>query len=430
MTLRRIVLVTIMALALPGSGAAEIPPPGTVITAENMAKYAEVLFPTAEYFLRNGMTITVAPYRKWEWPKLYKEATEKYSSQVVLKPDGSAIDNYVAGAPFPQIDANDPMAGVKWIWNHEQNPAYSDNIGMGWNVELVNSKGERERFFSSRYWRRMRWRGRLVMDPKPVAQHSPAISYTEQWGPLDDPSDLAGAGILNFRYIAPEHADDTYMYLPALRKVRRLSIANRSDSFWGTDIDIDSIWSFNAKIPFWKFRVLGEKQILHPFHAGGYGKRDAWCAQPDGASGIKSFAFCLQWELRPMVIVEGIPSGYTQYAYAKKIVYIDKEWLSCSFSEVYDQGGQIWKAWYMAMHAAKKPGDAGVVGGPEWTEEKIVATHGGMVDFQLNHVSKWDGPDAYMWPDFGVKHWYVDEPREWNTPENFTINYLISSGTF
>ncbi|MGH7857396.1 MAG: DUF1329 domain-containing protein, partial [Candidatus Binatia bacterium] len=158
--------------------------------------------------------------------------------------------------------------------------------------------------------------------------------------------------------------------------------------------------------------------------------RDAWCAQPDGASGRKSFAFCLPWELRPIVIVEATPTGYPQYAYSKRIAYIDKEWLSCSFSEAYDHGGEIWKAWFMALDVAKKPGGEGVVGAPSWEEERIVATHGGMVDFQLDHVSKWDAPDAYLWPDFGVKHWYVDEPREWNTPENFSVNYLISSGSF
>jgi len=65
-----------------------------------------------------------------------------------------------------------------------------------------------------------------------------------------------------------------------------------------------------------------------------------------------------------------------------------------------------------------------------WPEERAVATHGGMVDFQLNHVTKWDGPDAYLFPTFGQKNWYVDEPRDWNTPENFTINYLMSSGSF
>ncbi|MGH7822850.1 MAG: DUF1329 domain-containing protein, partial [Candidatus Binatia bacterium] len=235
----RIALVA-STLAVPAG--AELPQPGTEITAENYERYREVLMPTAEYFLRNGMKITVIPFRHWEWPKLYKEATEKYAAQVTLSADGRDLRNYVAGAPFPTIDtAGDPLAAYKWIWNHEQNPAYSDNIGMGWNAEVVNAKGERERFFSSRFWRRMRWRGRLNMDPKPVAPHEPPVSYTEQWGPLDDPQDLRGAGVLNFRYTPADVADDTYMYFPSLRKIRRLSIANRSDSFWGLDIDMDSI---------------------------------------------------------------------------------------------------------------------------------------------------------------------------------------------
>jgi uncharacterized protein DUF1329 len=420
---------TLLLLILLRAAGAEMPPPGTVITAENLERYREALFPTAEYFLRHGMTITVIPYRRWQWTALYKEATEKFASQVRLSADGRDLQNYVAGAPFPTIDTpNDPLAAYKWIWNHEQNPAYTDNIGMGWSLELVNSSGARERFMSSNFWRRMRWRGRLVIDPKPVVPHEPAVSYTEQWGPLDEPSDLKGAGVLNFRYVSPDAPDDTYMYLPSLRKVRRLSVANRSDSFWGLDIDMDSIWSFNAKIQYWTFKVLGEKQLLHPLHAGGYGRRDAWCAQPDGASGIKAFAFCLPWELRPMVVIEATPTGYSQYAYGKRIVYIDKEWLSTSFSEGYDHGGQLWKAWYMAIDTGKAPAGDEIPDRPAWSEERMVATHGGMVDFQLNHVSKWDAPDAYLFPNFGVKHWYVDQPREWNTPENFTINFLINSG--
>ncbi|MGH7859795.1 MAG: DUF1329 domain-containing protein, partial [Candidatus Binatia bacterium] len=169
----------VVALVAPTLAVAEIPPPGTVIDATNVEKYREVLFPTAEYFIRNGMTITVAPYRRWEWPGAYREATEKYASQVELGADGRELRNYVAGAPFPDIDtANDPLAAWKWIWNHEQNPAYTDNIGMGFNVELINAKGERERVFTSKFWRRMRWRGRLLIDPKPVVPHDPAVSYT------------------------------------------------------------------------------------------------------------------------------------------------------------------------------------------------------------------------------------------------------------
>jgi len=136
----------------------------------------------------------------------------------------------------------------------------------------------------------------------------PAIGYTEQWGPLHDPQDLKGAGILNFRYVSPDVPDDSYLYLPELRKVRRLSMADRSDAFWGTDIDIDSIWTWNSKLSFWTFKYLGTHKELSAFHAGGYAQREAWCAQPDGTSGIRSFFACVPHELRDTVELIALPA--------------------------------------------------------------------------------------------------------------------------
>ena len=164
----------------PSSISAELPSVGTVVNADNAEKYAEVLNPTQRYMLQHGVTMPVTEYRKYEWPRPYKEATEKYSGQVRLSPDGRDIISYVAGAPFPLIDENDPQAGAKWMWNHEQGPKYTDNVGVGWNMELVNNRGERERFFGSSFWRRMMWRGRIMLDPKPVVPHEPAIGYSEQ----------------------------------------------------------------------------------------------------------------------------------------------------------------------------------------------------------------------------------------------------------
>src|SRR5215510_10660514 len=77
--------------------------PGVVISKDNMDKADALLIPTMKWFVNNGMKITVVPYRKIELPKLYKEATEKYSGQVKLSADGREIYNYVAGLPFPTI---------------------------------------------------------------------------------------------------------------------------------------------------------------------------------------------------------------------------------------------------------------------------------------------------------------------------------------
>jgi uncharacterized protein DUF1329 len=279
--------------------------------------------------------------------------------------------------------------------------------------------------------------------PEAGGPHDPPVGYTEQWGPLHDPQDLKGAGILNFRYVSPDVPDDSYLYLPELHNVRRLSMANRSDAFWGTDIDIDSIWTWNSKLSFWTFKYLGTHKELSAFHAGGYAQREAWRAQPDGTTGIRSFFACVPHELRDTVVVEGMPTGFSQYAFGKRVLHIDRESYMAQFNEGYDQGGQLWKMWYMFSDIGKTP--HGIERGqdrsikvvptkttnpPTYESERLFPTHGGVVDMQLNHVSKWDVPDAYLYPNPGVKHWYHDTPRDWNTPDNFTINYLIKSAGF
>ncbi|MGH7961397.1 MAG: DUF1329 domain-containing protein, partial [Candidatus Binatia bacterium] len=155
-----VVTAGVICLAAPHRSSADVQP-GDVITKENMDKAGDLLVPSMQWFVKNGMSIQVEPYKKIALPKLYKEATEKYAGQVKLSADGKDLFNYVAGLPFPTIDPNDPMAGAKIMWNHEQKPAYVDNVGTEWIAELVNHKGELERTYGSQFARRMMWTGRL-----------------------------------------------------------------------------------------------------------------------------------------------------------------------------------------------------------------------------------------------------------------------------
>src|SRR5262249_26319041 len=178
----RIVAFCVTVLVCSRVAFAELPTVGTLVSKDNSEKYAEVLNPTQQYMLKHGATMPVTEYRKYEWQAVYKEATEKYSSQVRLSPDGRDIVNYVAGAPFPVIDENDPQAGPKWMWDHEQGPKYTDNVGVGWNVELVNERGERERFFGSNFLRRMVCGGLRVPEPRAAGVSRAGQMYYTQSG--------------------------------------------------------------------------------------------------------------------------------------------------------------------------------------------------------------------------------------------------------
>jgi hypothetical protein len=397
-----------------------------------MDQAGDLLIPAIKWYVQNGMPIKVGPYIKIELPRRYREATEKYSGQVKISPDGREIYNYVAGVPFPNIDPNDPLAGFKHMWNQEQKPQYVDNVGTEWIAELVNSKGELERTYGAQYWRRMMWTGRLYTDPQPVVAHNPAIRYTEQFGPLFIPSDLKGATGLNFRYLPTEMPDDSYLYVPELRRVRRISAANRSDAFWGFDGDLDSLWGFNSKVSYWSFRLLAEKEILAPVHAGKYGDHSIWCEEPNGKHGPRAFMPCdIPWEKRPVWVVEGIPTAYSQYAYSKRLMYLDKDFLGMNFSEIFDQGGELWKIWFNIFHYVSKPYEGyptRPLEGAKYDYAPDVwafTPHGMVADLQVAHASRWDAPSGFTKPEEWTAEWYFNEATPINTEKAFSMNALI-----
>ena len=55
------------------------------------------------------------------------------------------------------------------------------------------------------------------------------------------PSSVKGTAFLTFDYPEPSKDDDQWLYLPALRKTRRISAANRGDYFLGTDLTYEDI---------------------------------------------------------------------------------------------------------------------------------------------------------------------------------------------
>jgi len=79
-------------------------------------------FACVYYMVQHGMQMNIVPTQRVDWPPPYMDATEKYSSQVRLTMDHRSMVGYVAGQPFPLIDANDPFVANKVIWNNVFRP--------------------------------------------------------------------------------------------------------------------------------------------------------------------------------------------------------------------------------------------------------------------------------------------------------------------
>jgi hypothetical protein len=55
------------------------------------------------------------------------------------------------------------------------------------------------------------------------------------------PENIRGLGILSWTYLDKTKEDDTWLWLPSLRKVRRMTAADGEDSFFGTDLTFDEV---------------------------------------------------------------------------------------------------------------------------------------------------------------------------------------------
>jgi hypothetical protein len=394
---------------------------GDTINASNVDQVKDLISPGLEWCIRHGWPIRIVDYKKIEWPPLYKQATEKYSAQVQLAPDGLTLQNYVAGQPFPTIDANDPNVAKKIMWNYEYKWLITDDVDLrNFDADTGTIYGGStpmsvERHFLLDHFRVLRYIGRLYNDPKPMWQTNEGLQSKQSLHPVLEPFDLKGVGGLSFRYVDPAKQDDTWLYLPSLRRVRRLSTAQRSDALFGQDTDVDSYYGYAGHIAWMDWKYLGEKQMLGVMHAEQYPVK--WA--PGGAD----FAFDDVWEKRPVHVIEGT-SKLSQYAYGKRVIFIDKEMYATLYSDIYDRAGQLWKIWVNQFSMRRQPFSGAQMSTYDYEAPFLPSIV--MVDMQLSHATKAALP-SHRFP--GEEGWFFNLGEKSGTTEDFfTIAHLIASG--
>ncbi len=421
----RQILIVAMTVLVASTAHADVQA-GDLITKANADKVKDLVSPGVEWCIQHGMTMKIKAARDVVLPKKYLEATEKFSGQVKLAPNGLKIDNYVAGMPFPSIDPNDPQAAVKIMWNYEYRPFFIDDFREGdfgsYTGPLTYDKPMSiERALWIGEVRRLYYNGRLYVDPTPTMPNPEGVRYKESLHPIVSPFDLKGIGLLDFRYIDAARQDDTWLYMPQLRRVRRLSSAQRSDALFGQDADADSFFGYSGHIAWMDWKLLGVKDVLGAVHT------ENWPLKP--CPGGADFIFCDAWEKRPAYVIEGT-SKLPQYAFSKRVIVIDRQGWIALYSDMYDHAGQLWKVW-VDMYDYKKQ----AIDGARFTYEDEMPFYGGgtVVDTQLNHSTYFPHPD----PASNDKECiYFNQGPKGTSPSAphgaddsfFTIAHLIESG--
>lgn len=123
---------------------------------------------------------------------------------------------------------------------------------------------------------------------------------------FQEPADVKGTGFLSFEYDDPRKDDDKWLYLPALKRVRRISGSSENDYFMGTDFTYDDMGDRNVDED--EHRLLREESLEG---------NDCW-------------------------VVESIPKD-RKYMYSKKVSWIQKNSFVVSRTEYYDTRGTLMK---------------------------------------------------------------------------------------
>jgi hypothetical protein len=326
---------------------------GDVVTIDKIDQLKPFLPPefwaNRDFFFYEGMQLEIGPfYRKYSLgADAYVAASEKFAGQAKIGPENS-LENQTAGQPFPmdKIDCKgDPQAGVKLAWN----------LDHRWDGD-----GTRTKYYYS-YWDRgeelpLYYEGTskaIIMSRRVEPE------YLEQGGDLfrgekrknafgievDAPFDARGILVMTYRYkdsekpTAQTKNDDTWVYVPTLRRVRRISTAQRTDAVSGTDFTFDDLRSFSGIVPQYKWECLGEMDILAPFNS----KVKAYPYNKDHNFGPYGLSYADdRWDLRHAVKIRFIPNS-SDHPYHHKDIYLDKETMEPLYSFAYDRKEELWK---------------------------------------------------------------------------------------
>jgi len=284
---------------------------------------------------------------------------------VIFKASGEQPD-YLYGIPFPIIDANDPKAAVKIVWN--QFLAYWSG-GSSFNgtlVAMLGPKGMDREIHADGYFNF--WDGQLEKYRLP----NPNNLQSQFLGVSTYPTDLQGTSSLTWRYRDPNKRDSVWAFIPALRRVRAVSPANRSDGYLGSDISGDDGFFFDGKPEDFAWKLVGKRDALRvvdpnnikgtlqvPAAPGG-GFEALTADNPPMAgfqdpqwSGVSWAPISAALAVRPVWIVEGTPKD-KYYLYGKVQLWIDAETWDGSWNIKYSWQGDVVHS-YQTMARVNQP---------------------------------------------------------------------------
>lgn len=151
------------------------------------------------------------------------------------------------------------------------------------------------------------------------------------------PADVKDTGFLTYDYDDPERDDDQWLYLPALKKVKRIATSDKSGAFMGSDFSYADMTTRN--LAEWDFKLLKEATV---------DGHKVWIIMStprsrkivDRYGYTKSAVFVRQDNYVVIRAKNWVDDGKTKYMVVRKLELIDGIWTSTEIQMTTKRGKQ------------------------------------------------------------------------------------------
>jgi hypothetical protein len=274
-----------------------------------------------------GLFMNIVAYQPVPETKGFVAATKKYAPLVKKNPDGT-IANYaeIAGRPFPE-----PKDGLEVAYNFEFNN-HGDSCKYRRFSPNINPKSRTERLADQEYTENF-FIHRTEKEPLPFFTPNEKGMHRSYFLTMYKPPEFLNTRMFSTRYIDSNKEDDAYLWYSQFRRIRRLSVSQRTDSIDGSDIIYDDEYFWDGQLNRNTYTLKGRKDLLCSRHTDMKATTRSEGQVPVNGITVE----------RCNTIVVDVVNKDPNYLYKKRVWYVDPESYIILWSEVYDQNGKFWK---------------------------------------------------------------------------------------
>jgi len=337
----------------------------------------------------------IIPTRQFYWyPKLC-EATRQNLGKTKLDDDGYIVPfTWQGGVPFPRPSGKFKARQVFYSFDRVYTPNdqcyFSKYEGLSFDRNLTRDK------YSKAISNGIKFMGRSLFPPYGWldAQAKRSGDFRAFTSATLEPRSQKGTVLLNHSYDDPSKNNRWMVYVPSLRRNRKLNPTDTQDP--SGDMIYDDITLFSQKItpkryPY-RFEIVEEREYLLPIE---YDTGKVWIDSKNGYALREA-----QFMRRPCYVLQ-MTQLDKNYVYSKRIFYIDKETFRSCFTANYDQNGRLYRT---QIHASVFMSDTAQI--------TTYGTH----SFQFDHIGL---HSSFQMP--------ITFPAAFER-RDFTIEYLINRG--